>query len=108
MTEGLDRFAELKAQIAGTHNLPPDSQRVSMLAALSLAQERMIEGMAAGRHTDYSALAKVIELLDKYVPPIIPKVQISFVGRDGNEMTLDELRAADGLPPIDALGQNQT
>jgi hypothetical protein len=36
----------------------------------------------------------VIELKDKYIPPIIPKVQITVVdGRNAEPVTLDEWQA---------------
>ena len=40
-----------------------------MLAGLLLAQERMIERMAHGQNVDFGAFSRVLELIDKYVPP---------------------------------------
>src|SRR5215469_11385864 len=78
--DGLDRFAEIKAKIAEQHGLQPGDQRADMLAGLTLAHERMIEQMAHGRTVDWVAFSRVTELLERHVPPIIPKVQLEFVG----------------------------
>ena len=87
MSEGLDRFAALKDAIAKKHNLPSDSRRVRIMAALDLAEERLTETIAAGHpNADYSALAKIIELRDRYTPPEVEPWAALLPGLDSTPM----------------------
>jgi hypothetical protein len=84
---GLDRFAELLAEVAKTYGLEPTSARAKMLAGLFLSHERLIEAMADGRHVDFGAFSKICDMLDKYVPPVVAPVEICIVGK--NQIVVD-------------------
>ena len=78
-TAGLDRFGQLKAEIIEQHRLEPNDPHANTLAALKLARERMVEALAAGRTIDFTAFTRILEMLEKHEPPLVPKVEVSFV-----------------------------
>lgn len=82
MTEGLDRFAFFKREAQEKYGLAADDTRANMLAGLMLCQERNIELMAAGKHVDFAAFTRCLELIEKYIPVVTPKVTVEFVGED--------------------------
>src|SRR5215469_3441268 len=76
---GLDRFGQLKAEIVATHGVEASDPVVNTIAALRLARERMVESLAAGRHVDFTAFTRVLEMLEKHEPAIVPKITVTFV-----------------------------
>jgi hypothetical protein len=80
---GLDRFGQLKAEIIATHGVEASDPVVNTLAALRLARERMVESLAAGRHVDFTAFTRVLEMLEKHEPAIVPTRSVSPMSMDG-------------------------
>lgn len=82
----LDRFAALKAKVQAKHGLRDDDDRANLLAGLLLMQEKAIERMAAGQEVDLAAFTKCMELIEKYIPRVVPKVELKIVRRRGPKL----------------------
>jgi hypothetical protein len=108
MTEKpFDRFDELKRFAAEALNLPIDHPRTETLASIRMAHERQIEALAVGKHVDFSAFTKIIELLDKLTPPAHVKLDIQVIpsdkviGPDGEMVDRPPRAAPLPDPPVD-------
>ena len=81
MAEGLDRYAEIKLEVAKLHKLDAGNPHVALLASLKLAHERGVERLADNKLSpgDLTAFAKIVEMLKEHEPPILPNVSVTFV-----------------------------
>jgi hypothetical protein len=69
-----ERLEILRQQAAETLRLPPDAEKVALLAALRLSHETQVERLLAGATIDPHALLALSEAIEKLSPALPPPV----------------------------------